>query len=206
MDSSPCIDLLLPNEQRYLLDHFINYCQTHVFHLDGEIDDLKSRDGAYYCTSLSVMEHIKSQWQLELAWGIKVRTQMKVFITGLAIFSPGSLLCALSGDLTVGGLAHITTLNLSRAFQGLGASAMMSLSLSIISAEFHGKERGTAFGIWGGVSGLATAIRPLVGGVLVEKVNWQSIFYINVPIGIVGIALSIWANDCRKFGLAKHYS
>ena len=129
----------------------------------------------------------------------------KVFITGLSIFSLGSLLCALSGDFTFGGLAHITTLNLARAFQGLGASAMMPLSLSIISAEFHGKERGTAFGIWGGVSGLATAIGPLVGGILVEKVNWQSIFYINVPIGMIGIVLSIWAIHESKEERAPHF-
>jgi EmrB/QacA subfamily drug resistance transporter len=117
----------------------------------------------------------------------------KVFILGLAVFSIGSLLCALSGDFTFGGTSHVMTLNISRAIQGLGGSAMMPLSLSIISTEFHGKERGAAFGIWGGVSGLATAIGPLVGGILVEKVNWQSIFYINIPIGIIGIALSIWA-------------
>lgn len=117
----------------------------------------------------------------------------KVFITGLAVFSIGSLLCALSGDFTFGGLSHVTTLNIARAIQGLGSSAMMPLSLSIISTEFHGKERGAAFGVWGGVSGLATAIGPLVGGLIVEKVNWQWIFYINVPIGIIGIILSIWA-------------
>lgn len=117
----------------------------------------------------------------------------KVFIIGMAVFSLGSLLCALSGDFTFGGTSHVMTLNISRAIQGLGGSAMMPLSLSIISTEFHGRERGAAFGVWGGVSGLATALGPLVGGFLVEKVNWQSIFYINVPIGIIGIALSLWA-------------
>lgn len=117
----------------------------------------------------------------------------KVFITGLAIFSIGSLLCALSGDITFWGTSHVMILNISRAIQGIGGSAMMPLSLSIISTEFHGKERGTALGIWGGIAGLATAIGPLIGGFLVEKVNWQSIFYINIPIGVIGIALSIWA-------------
>lgn len=117
----------------------------------------------------------------------------KFFIIGLVVFSMGSLLCALSGDFTFGHTSNVTTLNISRAIQGLGASAMMPLSLSIISTEFHGKERGVAFGIWGGVSGLATAIGPLLGGILVEKVNWQSIFYINIPIGIIGILVSLWA-------------
>ncbi|MFC4618731.1 MFS transporter [Camelliibacillus cellulosilyticus] len=116
-----------------------------------------------------------------------------LFIIGLAVFTIGSLLCALSGDFTFGGWSHITTLNISRGIQGLGASAMMPLSLAIISATFKGKQRGIAIGIWGGVSGLATAIGPLVGGVLVDKINWQSIFYLNVPIGIIGILLSLWA-------------
>ncbi|WP_067621450.1 MFS transporter [Alicyclobacillus acidiphilus] len=117
----------------------------------------------------------------------------KIFMIGLGVFSTGSLLCALSGDVSVQGLSHIDVLNISRVIQGIGGSAMMPLSLSIISTEFHGRERGAAFGIWGGVAGLATAIGPLVGGLLVEKVNWQSIFYINVPIGVIGIILSAWA-------------
>jgi EmrB/QacA subfamily drug resistance transporter len=77
--------------------------------------------------------------------------------------------------------------------QGLGASAMMPLSLAIISATFTGKLRGTAIGIWGGVSGLATAIGPLIGGILVDSMNWQSIFLLNIPIGIVGIIISLWS-------------
>ncbi|WDL95328.1 MFS transporter [Alicyclobacillus sp. ALC3] len=129
----------------------------------------------------------------------------KIFITGLTVFSAGSLLCALSGDFTISGLHHIDVLNISRAIQGIGASAMMPLSLSIISTEFHGKERGAAFGIWGGVAGLATAIGPLVGGLLVAKVNWESIFYINVPIGIIGIVLSAWAIRESKNEHTSHF-
>lgn len=116
-----------------------------------------------------------------------------MFIFGLAVFTLGSLLCALSGEFTVAGLSHIAQLNISRGIQGLGASAMMPLSLAIISATFTGKLRGTAIGIWGGISGLATAIGPLVGGVLVDKISWQSIFLLNIPIGIIGIIMSLWA-------------
>lgn len=115
------------------------------------------------------------------------------FILGLSVFTIGSALCAFSGDINIPGLSHIATLNISRGIQGLGASAMLPLSLAIISATFTGKQRGVAIGIWGGVSGLATAIGPLVGGVLVQKVNWQSIFSLNIPIGIIGILVSIWA-------------
>jgi EmrB/QacA subfamily drug resistance transporter len=70
---------------------------------------------------------------------------------------------------------------------------MLPLSLAIITATFGSQERGTAFGIWGGVTGLATAIGPVVGGVLVQNVGWQSIFLLNVPVGLIGIALSAWA-------------
>ncbi|WP_157800353.1 MFS transporter [Sporolactobacillus pectinivorans] len=116
-----------------------------------------------------------------------------VFITGLTIFTVGSLFCGLSSEFTIGGLSHMTTLNIFRAVQGLGASALMPLSLAILSATFSGKQRGIAIGIWGGISGLATAIGPLVGGLLVDTLNWQSIFYVNVPIGLIGILLSLWA-------------
>ncbi|HEX6507385.1 MAG TPA: DHA2 family efflux MFS transporter permease subunit, partial [Chloroflexota bacterium] len=114
-------------------------------------------------------------------------------IIGLAIFTVSSLLCALSGDVTIGNFSHIQTLFAARALQGLGGSIMLPLSLAIISSMFQGKQRGTAIGLWGGTSGLAIAIGPVVGGVLVQTVNWQSIFYLNVPIGVVGIGLSAWA-------------
>ena len=106
------------------------------------------------------------------------------FMLGLIVFSIGSLLCALAPD--------IMSLNVFRGIQGLGASAMMSLSMAIISTTFSGKERGIAFGVWGSVSGLATAIGPLVGGILVEKINWESIFYINLPIGLIALGMAFF--------------
>ncbi len=117
----------------------------------------------------------------------------RVFIVGLGIFTLGSLLCALSGSFIIGGLSHIELLWAARAIQGLGGSVMLAVSLAIVSATFTGRERGMAIGIWGGVAGLATAIGPVVGGVLVAKVGWESIFYLNVPIGVVGVLLSAWA-------------
>ncbi len=117
----------------------------------------------------------------------------RIFALGLGIFSLGSLLCALSGHIGLFGLGHDSVLNVFRGLQGVGSAAMMPLSLAIISATFHGRERGAAIGIWGGVSALATAIGPLVGGYLVLHLGWESIFYLNVPIGMVGIVLSLWA-------------
>ena len=116
-----------------------------------------------------------------------------IFMLGLAIFTVGSLGCALSGQVAILGLTHTTFLFASRAVQGLGGSFMLPLSLAIITATFEGPERGTAIGIWGGVTGLATAIGPVVGGVLVKGAGWPWIFAINIPIGIIGIGLSYWA-------------
>ncbi|HEX6778638.1 MAG TPA: MFS transporter [Ktedonobacterales bacterium] len=117
----------------------------------------------------------------------------RLFLFGLGLFSLGSLLCSLSSDFTIGSLTNIQVLIGARAIQGLGGAIMLPLALAIISATFQGRERGTAIGIYGGVTGLATAIGPVIGGVLVSKVSWQSIFYLNVPIGIIGIVFCIWA-------------
>ena len=117
----------------------------------------------------------------------------RVFMLGLGLFSLGSLLCALAGGIQLGSLARIDVLIGARALQGIGGSIMLPLSLAIISNTFHGAQRGAAIGIYGGVTGLATALGPLVGGILVDRVSWQSIFYLNVPIGIVGILLTAWA-------------
>jgi len=103
----------------------------------------------------------------------------RVFLIGLTTFTFSSLACGLAGSagLLIG----------ARAVQGVGAALMMPATLSIISAVFPARERGAAIGIWAGVSAMALAIGPLIGGVLTEKVNWNWIFYINVPVGILGI-------------------
>ena len=117
----------------------------------------------------------------------------RIFMAGLGLFSLGSLFCALSNSFTFGTIPPIDVLIGARALQGIGGSIMLPLSLAIISNTFHGRQRGAAIGIYGGVTGLAAAIGPLVGGLLVTAVSWQSIFYLNVPIGIIGIALTSWA-------------
>jgi MFS family permease len=84
-----------------------------------------------------------------------------------------------------------TPLNLSRALQGVGGAAMFATSLALLAAAFTGRERGTALGIWGATTGASVAVGPLVGGVLVEHVSWQSIFYVNLPIGLAAIAVTL---------------
>jgi EmrB/QacA subfamily drug resistance transporter len=107
----------------------------------------------------------------------------RVFAAGLTIFSGASLLCALAPDPTF--------LNLARAVQGIGGAIMFAVSLALIAQEFTaGRERGTAMGIYGATIGVAVAIGPLVGGALTESLGWESIFYLNVPIGLAAIAIT----------------
>ena len=107
----------------------------------------------------------------------------RVFTAGLAIFSVASLLCALAPDPTF--------LNLSRALQGVGGAVMFAVSLALIAQEFPaGRERATAMGAYGATIGVAVAIGPLIGGALTDGLGWQSIFYLNVPIGLAAIAIT----------------
>ncbi|WP_260144592.1 MFS transporter [Levilactobacillus brevis] len=106
-----------------------------------------------------------------------------VFLGGLALFIIGSL---------ADGLATSDTwLNLARGFQGIGGAAMMSLSLSIVTASFPAKQRGLALGIWSSAVGLAVSGGPLIGGILVDTWGWRSIFWINVPIGLFAIIMGL---------------
>src|SRR4051794_29424664 len=106
----------------------------------------------------------------------------RVFSIGFGLFTFASLLCGISGDPTL--------LNLARGLQGVGGAAMFATSLALIGQEFHGRDRATAFGVWGATIGGAVAVGPLVGGVLTENFGWEWIFFVNIPIGITAIALT----------------
>src|SRR3954471_21356203 len=105
-----------------------------------------------------------------------------IFIGGLVIFTGSSLWCGLAGSAG--------SLIAARTVQGVGAALMNPATLSIITATFPPRQRGTAIGIWAGTSALALAIGPLVGGLLTEHVGWEWIFFVNIPVGILGIAAS----------------
>jgi EmrB/QacA subfamily drug resistance transporter len=106
-----------------------------------------------------------------------------IFVVGLAVFTLSSLACGLadSGDMLIG----------ARIVQGIGAALMNPATLSIITATFPPHRRGMAIGIWAGVSALALAIGPLLGGLLTEHISWGWIFFVNVPVGVVAIAASL---------------
>jgi EmrB/QacA subfamily drug resistance transporter len=110
-----------------------------------------------------------------------------LFVVGLSIFTLASLACGLapSASFLIG----------ARVVQGIGAAIMNPATLGIITATFPPRQRGTAIGIWAGTSAMALAIGPLVGGLLTEKGDWSWIFFVNVPVGIVGIATAFWAID-----------
>jgi EmrB/QacA subfamily drug resistance transporter len=106
----------------------------------------------------------------------------RIFMVGLTVFTLSSLACGLapSASFLIG----------ARAVQGTGAALMNPATLSIITATFPPRERGRAIGIWAGVSALALAIGPLCGGLIVDNINWNWIFFVNVPVGAVGIVVS----------------
>jgi EmrB/QacA subfamily drug resistance transporter len=107
----------------------------------------------------------------------------RVFVAGLAVFTVASALCGLAGTPQL--------LNLARALQGVGGGMMFATALALLASAYHGRDRGTAIGLWGATTGAAVAIGPLVGGVLVEVSGWEAIFFVNVPIGLAAIALTL---------------
>src|ERR1700693_5760469 len=106
-----------------------------------------------------------------------------VFAVGLGVFSVSSFVCGVSSSALM--------LNLARGAQGIGGAIMFATSLALIASAFHGKERGTAFGIYGAVLGAAVAVGPLVGGAITSGIGWRWIFFVNLPLGVIGIALTL---------------
>jgi EmrB/QacA subfamily drug resistance transporter len=106
----------------------------------------------------------------------------RVYAGGLALFSLASAACALAPTLGL--------LIGARAVQGLGAAVITPLSLTILTAAFPAERRGAVIGMWGGISGLGVAAGPLIGGAVTQGLSWHWIFWVNVPIGLVGSVLA----------------
>ena len=106
-----------------------------------------------------------------------------IFVLGLAVFTASSIACALA--------PNAGSLIAARAVQGLGAAMVMPLSLTILTSAFGPERRGAIVGIWGGIGGLAVATGPLVGGAITQGFNWHWIFWVNAPIGVAAVLLSM---------------
>jgi EmrB/QacA subfamily drug resistance transporter len=143
--------------------------------LHASFSDLEWVISAY---ALSLASFILTQGTLADRFGRK-----RIFVAGLAIFTLASLVCGLADSATF--------LIVGRAVQGVGGAAMFATSLALIGQDFSGKERGTAIAAWGATVGGAVAVGPLVGGALTSGLGWRWIFFVNVPIGIATLALSL---------------
>jgi EmrB/QacA subfamily drug resistance transporter len=111
-----------------------------------------------------------------------------IYLIGLVIFTLASAWCGFSGMLPGGGIAMLIT---ARVVQGLGASLMTPQTMAVITRIFPPDRRGAAMGLWGAVAGVATLIGPLLGGILVDGLGWEWIFFINVPVGVVAFILAM---------------
>jgi EmrB/QacA subfamily drug resistance transporter len=107
----------------------------------------------------------------------------RMFVAGLALFTIASAACAVAPGAPA--------LVAARAVQGLGGAAVLPLSLTILTAAFPARRRGTIIGVYGGLAGLAVAIGPLVGGAVTEGLDWHWIFWVNVPIGVAACVASL---------------
>ncbi len=108
----------------------------------------------------------------------------RMFVLGVAVFAAASVYCGLAPSI-----GHLIA---GRAVQGIGAAFLVPESLALISASFDEKERGMAIGTWSGSTAITTAIGPVLGGWLIEHLSWRWVFFINVPLALAVIAISLW--------------
>ncbi len=106
-----------------------------------------------------------------------------LFASGIAIFTAGSLLCGLAQSALF--------LSLARAGQGVGGAIMFATSLALVAEAFRGEDRGVAFGVIGAITGIAVAVGPVLGGAITSGLSWRWIFFVNIPIGLVAVALTL---------------
>ncbi|WP_406510219.1 MFS transporter [Streptomyces sp. NBC_00212] len=107
----------------------------------------------------------------------------RFYVYGLALFAAASLVCGLAPSVGV--------LIAARVVQGIGGAAMFATAPALLLASYQGRDRGTAFGVWGAANGAAAAAGPLLGGLLTEHISWPTIFWVNLPIAAVAIAMTL---------------
>lgn len=108
----------------------------------------------------------------------------RIFNIGVVVFALASAACGMA--------ANIDQLIAARAVQGIGGALLVPGSLALISSCFNEKERGRAIGTWSGFSAITTAIGPVLGGWLVEHVSWRAVFFLNLPLALVVLVISVW--------------
>ncbi len=143
--------------------------------LDASLSDLQWVIDAY---ALSLAALLLTAGSLADLYG-----RRRVFVIGVVLFTLGSIACGSAQDILL--------LTVSRAFQGIGGAAMFATALALLASAFHGKDRGTAFGVFGATTGVAVAIGPVLGGVLTSGLSWRWIFFVNIPICLVAIAVAL---------------
>jgi EmrB/QacA subfamily drug resistance transporter len=107
----------------------------------------------------------------------------RVYVSGTVLFALASLACGLS--------TSAGTLAAMRGVQGIGGAAMFATTISLLGSEYQGRDRGVAFGVWGAVSGAAAALGPVIGGVLTQDLDWRWIFFVNLPVSVAAVFLTL---------------
>ncbi len=143
--------------------------------LDASLSDLQWVIDAY---ALSLAALLLTAGSLADLYGRRL-----VFVIGTVLFLVGSVACGSAQD--------IFFLQASRAFQGIGGAAMFATALALIASAFRGRDRGVAFGAFGATTGVAVAVGPVLGGVLTSGISWRWIFFVNVPICLLAIAIAV---------------
>ena len=141
--------------------------------LDATFSDLQWVVDAY---ALGLATFVLTAGSLADLFGRK-----RLFLLGVVLFTVASAACGAANDSLF--------LIVARGVQGIGGAMMFATALALLSQEFHGRERGTAFGLWGATIGAAVAIGPLVGGVLTSLLSWRWIFFVNIPVGVAAVVL-----------------
>jgi EmrB/QacA subfamily drug resistance transporter len=143
--------------------------------LDATLSDLQWVIDAY---ALSLAALLLTAGSLADLYGRK-----RVFAIGTVLFTIGSVACGAATDITM--------LTVARAFQGIGGAAMFATALALLASAFRGKDRGVAFGAFGAVTGVAVAIGPVLGGVLTSGLSWRWIFFVNVPLCLLALVVTL---------------
>jgi EmrB/QacA subfamily drug resistance transporter len=114
----------------------------------------------------------------------------RAYIAGLALFAAASFVCGIA--------PNSGALIAARFVQGIGGAAMLATTFALLNSSYTGRDRGTAYGMWGAVAGASAAVGPIVGGILTQAISWRWIFFVNLPVSLLAIAMSVLVlNDVK---------